>query len=308
MRSFVVGSRGSRLALAQAEWVKGKLSEVDPNISLRIAVVKTTGDVRSDPLSVIGGKGVFTKELEDALLDRRIHLAVHSLKDLPTSLPQGLTLAAICEREDPHDALVVRRNHPPPISLASLPREAVVGTSSLRRLAQLKFFRPDLRVEDIRGNVDTRLRKLETGAYDALILAVAGLRRLDLKDRISATLTIDEMLPAVGQGALALEVREDDKETLALAKKLDHEPTHLACTAERSLLRTLGGGCQLPIAAHAELISGQLNLRALVANKDGSQIVSDRITGSTKDAEEIGLLLGKKMLEAGARELLMMNG
>ncbi|MDQ6651185.1 MAG: hydroxymethylbilane synthase, partial [Acidobacteriota bacterium] len=251
--TLVIGSRGSQLALTQAQMVRAELALLNPSQEVRIEIIKTSGDVKTDPLSLIGGKGVFTKELEDALLDRRIDLAVHSLKDLPTIIPEGLTLAAICKREDARDGLVLGRRLPNAAnpSIRSLPQKAVVGTSSPRRLAQLKHLRNDLVFKDLRGNVDTRLRKLDEGQYDALVLACAGLRRLGLENRISAALSSDQMLPSPGQGAIAIEARAQDKDTIEALGKLDHKFTRLACTAERAFLRSLGGGCQLPIAAYA---------------------------------------------------------
>src|SRR4026208_1214228 len=235
-----IGSRGSRLALWQAERTRDSLLHLNPQIDIRIEIIKTTGDVKKDPLSVIGGKGVFTKELEDALLDRRIDIAVHSLKDLPTIIPDRLSISAICEREDPRDALVLRADHHFS-SLRELPPGSVVGTSSQRRLAQLKSLRQDVEVKDLRGNVDTRVRKLDEGQYDALILASAGLIRLGLRDRISAAVSINEILPAVGQGAIAIEKRADDELAVATTSKLNHRETELACRAERAFLRGLGG-------------------------------------------------------------------
>ncbi|MEP6636159.1 MAG: hydroxymethylbilane synthase, partial [Acidobacteriota bacterium] len=253
--SLIIGSRGSQLALRQAELVKSQLEANDVELDIKIEIIKTTGDVKSEPLAVIGGKGVFTKELEDALLDGRIDIAVHSLKDLPTLVPDRLIIAAICEREDASDALVLRQDSafrldthafgPDGVSISSLPQGAVVGTSSQRRLAQLKYLRPDVVVKDLRGNVDTRLRKLDEGQYDALILASAGLRRLGLARRVSALIPASEMLSAVGQGAIGIETRVDDEVTIAAVQQLNHEPTRLACMAERALLRSLGGGCQL---------------------------------------------------------------
>src|SRR5215217_4745697 len=241
-RPLVIGSRGSKLALWQADQARERLLLLNPHIDIRIEIIKTTGDVKSDPLSVIGGKGVFTKELEDALLDGRIDLAVHSLKDLPTILPDGLSIAAICEREDPRDALVLRAGSKNG-SLLHLPEGAVVGTSSQRRLAQLKALRSDVVVRDLRGNVDTRIRKLDEGQYDAVILASAGLVRLGLQNRISARIASSEMLSAVGQGAIAIETRSDNELALETTGKLDHRETRLACLAERSFLRSLGCGC-----------------------------------------------------------------
>jgi hydroxymethylbilane synthase len=302
---FVIGSRGSKLALTQAEWVKAKLSVFNPKTQIHIEIIKTTGDVKSEPLSVIGGKGVFTKELEDALLDRRIDIAVHSLKDLPTIVSDGLTIAAICEREDPRDALVLQVNSDLRCSsLEDLPAGAVVGTSSPRRLAQLAHLRSDLLIKDLRGNVDTRLRRLDDGQYDAVILAAAGLRRLGLTQRISAAIPTEQMLPAVGQGALGIETRSDDPDAKKAVAKLDHQTTRIACTAERALLRALGGGCQLPIAAYCVVHDQELRIDGLVASRDGKQIVRHQISGSTADAERLGGELAGHLLGLGARELL----
>lgn len=304
-QSLVIGSRGSKLALFQSEQAKAALLKTNPNLDVRIEVIKTTGDVKPDPLIVIGGKGVFTKELEDALLDRRIDIAVHSLKDLPTSLPDELTIAAICEREDPRDALVLRQDiDGSDVSLSGLLTQAIVGTSSQRRLAQLKALRPDVLIKDLRGNVDTRLRKLDEGQYDALILASAGLRRLGVADRISAAIPINEMLPAVGQGAIAIEVRRDNRAAVETAGHLNHDPTRLACLAERALLRTLGGGCQLPIAAYAFLRGNELIMEGLVASPDGAQIVRDQISGPADAAETLGTNLAQQLISLGANSLL----
>jgi hydroxymethylbilane synthase len=302
-RPLVIGSRGSKLALWQAEQAGDRLRLLRPEIDIRIEVVKTTGDVKSDPLSVIGGTGVFTKELEDALLDGRIDVAVHSLKDLPTILPERLSISAICEREDARDALVLR----PDISienssLLNLPQDAVVGTSSQRRVAQLKALRGDVVVKDLRGNVDTRIRKLDEGQYDAVILASAGLVRLGLQERITARIEINEMLPAVGQGAIAIETRADDEFAVEAIARLDHRETRLACLAERAFLRGLGGGCQLPIAAHAVIDQDRLTLDGLVAKPDGSEILRGSLTAD--DADEIGSALARQLLERGAGTLL----
>lgn len=302
---LVIGSRGSKLALRQSEQAKARLTLLNPAIDVRIEIIKTTGDVKTDPLAVIGGKGVFTKELEDALLDGRIDIAVHSLKDLPTILPDELTISAICEREDPRDALVLSSHiESANASLGSLSESAVVGTSSQRRLAQLKVLRPDIVVKDVRGNVDTRLRKLDEGQYDALILASAGLRRLGLHARISAAISTDEILPAVGQGAVAIETRSDNEYAISMVSKLDHEETRIACLAERSLLRTLGGGCQFPIAAHAVVYNRELRLEGVVAKPDGSQILRDRVSGSISDAEQLGAELASKLIRQGADSIL----
>jgi len=305
-QTLVIGSRGSKLALVQAETIKAELERLEPSLAVTIEIIKTSGDVKTDPLSVIGGKGVFTKELEDALLDRRIDVAVHSLKDLPTLLTDGLVIAAITKREDPRDALVLnkklRLSTP---SIAALPRGAVVGTSSPRRLAQLRNLRTDLTINDLRGNIDTRVRKLDEGQYDALVLACAGLRRLGMDDRISAALPASELLPAVGQGALGVEVRTDDEHTIEIVSKLDHKFTRLACTAERALLRSLGGGCQLPIAGYAIVREKRIRLDGLVADPQGTRIVKDRITGSLDEAEQLGATLGSRLLEQGAATLMV---
>jgi hydroxymethylbilane synthase len=301
--SLTIGSRGSRLALWQAEKIKQGLLALNPGLEIQIEIIKTTGDVKSDPLSVIGGKGVFTKELEEALLDKRIDIAVHSLKDLPTIVPERLAISAICEREDPRDALVLRK-YAEIRSLRELPAEAVVGTSSQRRLSQLKALRGDLVVKDLRGNVDTRVRKLDEGQYDALILASAGLIRLGLRDRISAAVAINEILPAVGQGAIAIETRADDEVAVSATNKLNHRATELACRAERAFLRGLGGGCQFPIAGHAVVEGELLTLEGLVAKADGKKILRNRNSGSANDPEQIGSQLAQRLLEQGAGDLL----
>jgi len=303
---LVIGSRGSKLALWQAEQARDRLLRLNPQIEVHIEIIKTTGDVKNDPLSVIGGKGVFTKELEDALLDRRIDIAVHSLKDLPTILPDGLSISAICEREDPRDALVVGSHTDfDVIALGKLPRGTIVGTSSQRRLAQLRCWRGDeLVIKDLRGNVDTRIRKLDEGQYDAVILAAAGLVRLGLHDRISLRIPISDMLPAVGQGAIAIETREGDEFAVEATRRLDHSETRLACLAERAFLRGLGGGCQLPIAAHARFEGELLKLDGLVARPDGSKRLQDSLSGPPENAEELGASLASTLLDRGAASLL----
>lgn len=301
-RPLVIGSRGSKLALWQAEQARERLRLLNPQVDVHIEIIKTTGDVKNDPLSVIGGKGVFTKELEDALLDGRIDIAVHSLKDLPTMLPDGLSITAICEREDPRDALVMRAGTENG-SLRQLPEGAVVGTSSQRRLAQLKALRGDVIVRDLRGNVDTRIRKLDEGQYDAVILASAGLVRLGLQERISARIATSEMLPAVGQGAIAIETRRDNEFAVQSVSQLDHGETRIACLAERAFLRSLGGGCQVPIAAHAVLDGDVLKLDGLVAKPDGSEILRGSSSGSPDDPEALGSALADELIDRGARAL-----
>lgn len=305
-RTLVIGSRGSKLALWQAEHTRERLQQPDPQIDIRIEIIKTTGDVKKDPLSVIGGKGVFTKELEDALLDGRIDIAVHSLKDLPTILPENLSISAICEREDPRDALVLATGSEfDAAAIGNLPRGAIVGTSSPRRLAQLRcHFGNNLVIKDLRGNVDTRIRKLDEGQYDALILATAGLVRLGLHERISLRIPISHMLPAVGQGAIAIETRSDDNLAIETTRKLDHPKTRLACLAERAFLRGLGGGCQLPIAAHARFEGELLKLEGLVAKPDGSKRLQESLSGPPETAEALGSSLAATLIQRGALALL----
>jgi hydroxymethylbilane synthase len=289
---LVIASRGSQLALWQARWVSSQLSAAGHEC--RIEIVKTTGDKITDvPLAKVGTKGLFTKEIEEALLDGRADLAVHSLKDLPTELPEGLVLAAVPEREDPRDAVVGKK-------LADLPLGARVGTSSLRRAAQLRQLRPDLQVESVRGNLDTRLRKLDEGQYDAILLAAAGLKRLGWGDRIAEILAPEQMCPAVGQGALAIETRAGF-DGVAM---LDHPDTHTAVLAERGVLRALGGGCQVPIGAYATVSQGHVHLLAIVAAPDGSEVIRGEAEGAPNNAAEIGARLAAELLERGARQIL----
>jgi hydroxymethylbilane synthase len=290
-----IGSRGSKLALWQAEWVAARLGEL--GVSCRIEIIRTTGDRITDAaLAKIGGKGLFTREIEKALLEGRVDLAVHSMKDLPTAMPGGLVVAAVPPREDARDAVVGCR-------LEELPAGARVGTSSLRRTAQLRLLRPDLVIEPVRGNVDTRLRKLEEGRYEAIVLAAAGLRRLGWETRIAEVLSPEVMLPAVGQGALAIETRADG-EACELCRLLDDPASRQAVSAERALLAALGGGCQVPIAAHAVVTGETLRLRALVVSPDGALAVREEIDGPAADAVRLGEELGRRLLAAGAEAIL----
>ena len=292
---LVIASRGSQLALWQAHWVQDRLAAMGREA--RIEIIKTTGDKITDvPLARVGTKGLFTKEIEEALLDGRADLAVHSLKDLPTELPEGLTLAAVPEREDPRDAIVGLR-------LSELPDGAKVGTSSLRRAAQLRHLRPDLVVESVRGNVDTRLRKLDEGRYDAILLAAAGLKRLGWAERIAEILPPELMCSAVGQGALAIETRASGPAFEACGA-LDHAGTHAAVDAERGVLRTLGGGCQVPIGAHATMRDGTIALTAIVASPDGRELIRGAGEGPAAEAERIGRELGEELLRRGADRIL----
>jgi hydroxymethylbilane synthase len=292
MSRLVIGSRGSPLALWQARWAAAELEKLGH--ATTIEVIRTTGDKITDvALSKVGTKGLFTKELEEALLDGRIDLAVHSLKDMPVELPPGLILAATPVREDPRDALVGA-------PLARLPQGARVGTSSLRRMAQLKDLRPDLVIESIRGNVDTRLRKLGEGQFDAILLAAAGLNRLGLSGRIAELLPVEVMCPAVGQGALAIETRDEDSP----ARALDNRATRVAVTAERAVLAGLGGGCQVPIGAHAWLEGETLHLRAAVIAPGGGQPLIRTAQGPTADALPLGEALARELLASGAARIL----
>ncbi|EAX47047.1 porphobilinogen deaminase [Thermosinus carboxydivorans Nor1] len=298
---LVIGTRGSKLALWQANYIAHRLCQYHPGLEVTIKHIVTTGDKILDvPLAKIGGKGVFTKEIELAMLRGEIDLAVHSLKDMPTELPPGLTLAAITEREEPFDALI----SPKYGTLDKLPHGAKVGTSSLRRRAQLLNCRPDLTVCDLRGNVDTRLRKLETEELDAIVLAQAGLKRLGWDDRITQQLPPDICLPAVGQGALALETRSDDSEVLALVAFLHDEDTAAAVTAERSFLNELEGGCQVPIGVYGRVENGELVLDAAILSLDGAAALKDRICGAPAAAEDLGRKLAQHMYVTGGREIL----
>jgi hydroxymethylbilane synthase len=293
---LIIGSRGSQLALWQANWVKDKLETAGE--SCRIEIIRTTGDKITDvALAKVGSKGLFTKEIEEALAGGTIDLAVHSLKDLPTVLPPGLGIAAIPEREDPRDAIVGSL-------LSGLAEGAKVGTSSLRRVAQLRGLRPDLVVEPIRGNIDTRLRKLADKQYDAVVLACAGLKRMGWKSRISEALPPELMCPAVGQGALAIETRQDNGHAERICRRLDHAETRAAVTAERALLTSLGGGCQVPIGAYARIESGVLHLQAVVASPDGTSLMCQQAAGLAAQSEELGHRLGARLLDAGAQEIL----
>ncbi|MDQ4120965.1 MAG: hydroxymethylbilane synthase [Acidobacteriota bacterium] len=304
MKNLIIGTRGSRLALWQAEFVRAQLKEKHPQISVELEIIKTFGDRQQNvSLTEIGGQGVFVKELETALLGKRIDLAVHSLKDLPTVLPDNLHIAAVLKREDARDALIVRKDLKAN-SISELPENAVIGTSSLRRASQIKSLRPDLTIKDLRGNVDTRIEKLDVGDYDAIILAAAGLKRLGFENRIVAFLSFDEMLPQVGQGALAIETRQDDSETNDLVSVLNDAETCACVEAERAFLRGLGGGCQFPIAAHAWIEENQMRLEGLVAKPDGSEILRDAQIADFAKAKENGEALALRLLANGAQNLI----
>ncbi len=301
---LVVGSRGSNLALWQAGWVQEALGKTLPGAEIVIQVIRTQGDEAANiPFDQLPGKGFFVKEIEEALLSRRIDLAVHSMKDLPGSMPPGLSLAAITERADPRDALVTTDGR----GLDDLQPGARVGTGSPRRAAQLLSHRPDLTIEPLRGNVDTRVRRLLDGRYDAVVLAVAGLTRLGL-DVPRVPLQVDVCTPAVGQGALGIEVRGDHPQAVEAARTLQDEPTAAAVTAERSFLSALGGGCRVPIAGFARLQDGQLHLIGVVARADGTALIRDELRGDAARPEELGQGLGRKILDQGGGALLQEDG
>lgn len=298
---IVIGARGSKLALWQANHIRDVLRAAHPGLDVSIQTILTTGDkVLDAPLAKIGGKGLFTKEIEIAMLNGEVDLAVHSLKDMPADLPPGLTIAAVTERLDPGDAFVSNRYS----SLESLPEGAKLGTSSLRRKAQILARRPDLVIENLRGNVDTRLRKLDGGEYDAIVLAVAGLKRLGLGERISEVLSREICLPAVGQGALAIETRAGDMEVLNIVACLEDKNTRDAVTAEREFLRILEGSCQVPVGVFGQVHDGKLTLKAAIFSTDGTKALKDEAQGSLAEAGELGRQLAKKMLSAGGRDIL----
>lgn len=299
LKEVVIGSRGSKLALWQANWVKGQLAA--RGVASRLEIIKTTGDKLLDvPLTGAGTKGIFIKEIEEALLDGRIDLAVHSLKDLPVDLPQGLTIAAIPEREDPRDAYVAGNGLP----FEKLPAGPRLATSGPRRQSQILALRPDLQIVPVRGNVDTRLKKLERGEFDGLLLAAAGLVRLGLEGQITSRFAPDEICPAVGQGALAVETRKDKAQLLNLVRALNHEPTAIAIHAERTVLRCLGGGCQLPLGAYARIESGKLHLMGVVAATNGSRIFRAQAAGPIEEPEALGSRVAEDLIRQGAKELL----
>jgi len=294
-----IATRRSALAKWQAHHVSALLTDREPGLEVQLLELMTRGDRILDvPLSEVGGKGLFVKEIEDALLRGDAQIAVHSMKDLPATEPPGLVIAAVPLREDPRDALVSHGK-----KLAELPRGARVGTASLRRSAQLQAMRPDLKIETIRGNVATRLRKIDEG-FDAVVLAHAGLRRLGLTDKVAQVFSTDEMLPAVAQGALAIEARQDDSETMRRLAPLEDAVTRIQVEAERGFLRKLQGGCQVPIAGHAEVKGGLVRLRGLVANLDGTVIIRGERSGPVADAARVGLELAEELLARGAGEIL----
>ena len=330
-RTLTIGTRGSPLALWQANHVAERLRAAFPGLTVRLEAIKTTGDKILDaPLATVGGKALFVKEIEEALLDHRVDLAVHSMKDVPTELPRGLTIGAVTEREDPHDVLISRTG----ARLDDLPSGARVGTSSLRRQAQLLHHRSDLHIIPLRGNLDTRIRKLGTEGLDAIVVAAAGVKRLGLMDRTTEFLPPEISLPAIGQGALGIEIRQPSTEAarftraeaqprsqkppgsarggaespepsmLRIMSALDHPDTHVAVLAERAFLRRLGGGCQVPFAAHARIMDNRIILRGLVATPDGKHLVTGERQGVRTEGELMGTALAEDLLSRGAAEIL----
>ena len=303
-RTIRIGSRKSQLALVQTYWVQEQLQKSFPDRTFEVQTMSTQGDKILDvALAKIGDKGLFTKELEVGMLQHEIDFAVHSLKDLPTQLPEGLVLGVVTERENPADALVVHAKHQDK-QIDTLPEGAVVGTSSLRRLAQLRHHFPHLSFKDIRGNLNTRLSKLDAGEYDAIILAVAGLQRLGMSDRVHQVLPAEVSLYAVGQGALGIECRADDTEVLSLLKAIEHVPTRDRALAERAFLRELEGGCQVPIGVNTQLEGEKLTLTGIVASVDGKRVVKDTVVGAANEAEQVGIQLAQRLRQQGAQEIL----
>jgi hydroxymethylbilane synthase len=298
---ITIGTRGSALALWQAEWVKSTIIRHHPSLSVSLEIIKTKGDKILDvPLAKVGGKGLFVKEIEEAMLNGKIDIAVHSMKDMPAEIPDGLCIAAVPERETPNDVLISRHNLP----LSELPHGARIGTSSLRRSSQLLNIRPDIAIEPLRGNLGTRIEKLKTQGLDAIVLAAAGVKRLNMENKISEYIDTQTLLPAVGQGALCIETRENDPDTDKIISNLDHLVTHLVITGERAFLKRLEGGCQVPMAAYGTIKNSELTITGLVAEIDGSKVIKQVITGPATDAKKIGTELAERLIDMGAGDIL----
>jgi hydroxymethylbilane synthase len=296
-----IGTRGSKLAQWQANWVKAEIQKNDPSVQVDIIIIKTKGDKILDvPLAKVGGKGLFIKEIEEALLAGDIDLAVHSMKDMPAEVPSGLTIGAVPDRENPFDAFISKTGG----GLEALPRGATVGTSSLRRSSQLKHVRPDLTIVSLRGNIETRLRKLQEEPFDAIILAAAGMLRMQYDDKVTEYLTPDKMLPAVGQGALCIEIRENDPRIRSVVDPLNHPETRQVVMGERAFLHHLEGSCQVPVAAHGSLDGETLTLTGLVAELDGSKVFRETLTGPKDQSAALGVRLAETLLERGAKNIL----
>ncbi|PIE60881.1 MAG: hydroxymethylbilane synthase [Desulfobacterales bacterium] len=296
-----IGTRGSQLALWQAHHIKNKIEQTFETAQVEIITIKTTGDRITDrPLAMVGGKGLFVKEIENALLENRIDLAVHSMKDMPGELPPGLIIGAVPERENPFDVLISRDGK----QFKDYTQGAIIGTSSLRRGSQIKHLRPDLEIKSIRGNLDTRLKKLKSGEYDAIVLAAAGLHRLGQKKEISQYLTEEMMVPAVGQGALCIEVRENDPMVAPVMEALDHAPTRICVKGERAFLKKIEGSCHIPVACFGKLVHENIILTAIVASQDGSEILRESITAQAENVTIKGEELAKQLLEKGGKRIL----
>jgi len=306
---IIIGTRGSKLALWQANWIKDKLERLYPDLVIAIEKIKTTGDKITDaPLSRIGGKGLFVKEIEEALFKSRIDIAVHSMKDVPAELPEGLHIAAICERENPRDAIISNNNK----SLKELPDGAVLGTSSLRRTVQLKAIRPDFNIKPLRGNVDTRINKLKNGDFDAIILAMAGIKRMGLENLIAEVISEDTMIPAIGQGAIGIETRVDDEFINEIIKPLNHEDTAICVLAERAFLSIMGGGCQVPLACHAKILKQNnkttINIEGILGDPDGKwSIIRGSRNGSLSQANILAEDLARELLDKGGNPKLLVE-
>ena len=296
-----IGTRGSQLALYQANWVKEKLAQAYPHLKVTLIKIKTTGDkIQDAPLAKIGGKGLFVKEIEEALMKKGIDLAVHSIKDVPTELPKGLHLSAITKREDPRDVFISKDG----TLLKNLPQGAKIGTSSLRRQAQLLHFRGDFEMIPLRGNLDTRLKKLKTMSLDGIILAYAGVKRLGLEERITEIISTEISLPAIGQGALGIETRMDDEEVEERIRFLNDPLSAIAISAERAFLKKLGGGCQVPIAAFGQIVGSTLQIDGMVGTIDGKRLIRHHLEGTLEEAESLGIQLAEVLLNKGAEEIL----
>jgi hydroxymethylbilane synthase len=306
-KKVIIGTRSSKLALWQAEWVKSELQRMNPGLEVELNKIKTTGDKILDvPLAQVGGKGLFVKEIEEALLKGEADLAVHSMKDVPTEFPEGLYLPIICKREDPRDAFITSRSGGSFkfTGFQMLPQGASIGTSSLRRSCQLLSSRPDLKIMQLRGNLDTRLRKLDEGQFDAIILAAAGVNRLGWSDRITELIPVSLSLPAIGQGAIGIECRVDDEDIKRLIRPLNHPETALCVRAERSCLKKLEGGCQVPIAAYATTTGNRIVIDGLVGSVSGDRIIRAHREGNIDDPESLGTALGEELLSKGAEKIL----
>ncbi|MBU0463461.1 MAG: hydroxymethylbilane synthase [Proteobacteria bacterium] len=300
-KNICIGTRGSQLALWQANFIKSEIEHLFPDLIVELKIIKTTGDMITDrPLAMVGGKGLFVKEIETALLNNDIDLAVHSMKDMPGELPCGLIIGAIPERENPFDVLISKDNS----LLADYKKGAKIGTSSLRRASQIKHIRPDVEIESIRGNLDTRIKKLKAGDYDAIVLAAAGLRRLGQDSEITEYLDETIMIPAVGQGALCIETRKNDRDIAAIMKKLDHHDTRICVTGERAFLKQIEGSCHIPVACFGKIQGGKVILTAVVASENGKKLIKEQIISSINKVEHSGKALADQVLEKGGRKIL----